>query len=94
MKDPKTAIRDYETAREAAPDWLRERHKSDLATCAADADRSRKRKPSVEPAPPSWVSPGLEDRSFVSPPTERHEPGSIPGVWSELLETLDETSER
>jgi hypothetical protein len=76
MNDPKTAMRDYEAAREAAPEWLRERLVSDLDACAAAAERSRKTKPSVDAAPPFWISPA-EDRSFVEPPTEKHEPGSI-----------------
>jgi hypothetical protein len=93
MKDPKAALRDYEAAREATPEWLRDRLASDLAFCVAEAELSRKRKPSVDPAPSFWVSPGI-DRNSVAPPSEPHEPGSVPTVWSELLETLDEVSAR
>ena len=91
MNDPKTAIHDYEAASEAALEWLRDQLASDLVSCAADAERSRKRKPSVDPAPVFWVSPGI-DRYTGGPPTESVEPGSIPSVWFELLETLHETT--
>jgi hypothetical protein len=91
MNDPKTAIHDYEAASAASPGWLREQLASDLASCAADAERSRKRKPSVDPAPEFWMSPGI-DRDKSGPPTESVEPGSIPSVWFELLETLHETT--
>lgn len=84
LRDPKTAQEDYAAAGEAAPSWLKERIDQDAAECAADAQKSRKRKPSIAEAP------NFEhmDRSFVAPPTARNEPGSVPTVWPQLLESL------
>jgi len=49
-----------------------------------DAEASRKRKRSVGPAPPFVTS----DRDFVAGPVSVPEPGSVPSVWNELLQTL------
>jgi hypothetical protein len=87
LKDPKTAQADYTAARESAPSWLRQRIDRDAVECAEDARTSRKRKPSVTPAPE--LEP--RDRGFVAGPTTRVEPGSIPTVWPQLLETLKDT---
>jgi hypothetical protein len=84
LKDPKTAQADYTAAKEGAPSWLRERIDRDAAGCAEDAPTSRKRKPSVAPAP--RFEP--RDRGFVAGPTIRSAPGSVPTVWPQLLEAL------
>jgi hypothetical protein len=88
LKDPKTALADYEAASEGTPDWLRERAERDLISCSAAAEKSRKRKPSVAAAPDFEVS----DRSFVTRPTAPNRPGAVPEIWPQLLETLDQTA--
>jgi len=51
LRDPKTAQADLEAAQERAPAWLRADVESAAALCREEAAVSRKRKPSVEPAP-------------------------------------------
>ena len=84
LKDPKTALADYAVAKQEAPSWLVKRVDEEALRCASDADTSRKRKPSVEPAP--QFEP--RDRSSVAPPSTKREPGAVPTVWPQLLESL------
>ena len=84
LKDPKTALADYAVAKQGTPSWLVRRLDEDVLRCASDARTSRKRKRSVDPAP--QLEP--RDRSFVAPPSTRREPGAVPAVWPQLLESL------
>jgi hypothetical protein len=65
LRDPKTALEDYDAAAAHAPHRLRERIEHDRSACAVDAEASRKRKRSVAPAP-SFVA--ASDRAFVARP--------------------------
>jgi hypothetical protein len=86
LNDPKTARAEYAAAAEAVPGWLLGRLGADVAACEAEASTSRKRKPSVGPAPPFQPM----NRDFVEGPTETQKPGSPPRVWDELITVLDE----
>ena len=86
LRDPKTALADYERASTGAPPWLHGQVMADLEACARDAERSRKRKPSVGPAPEYR---GAYAHDIIAPPQEtRHSPGSVPAVWDALLPYL------
>ena len=84
LNDPKTAVTDYGDALKHAPEWLLDRAQQDLARCSADAETSRKRKPSVAPAP--VFAPG--NRDFVAAAADVPPPGARPMVWDELLRVL------
>lgn len=86
LNDPKTAVLDLEAATGSAPDWLRDRLATDLATCREEAPRSRKRKPSVDPAPELAARPVAHD--VVAAPDPLHEPGARPGLWEVVLPLL------
>jgi hypothetical protein len=51
LRDPKTALDDLRASCAAAPPWLRELSAAAMAACEQEAPASRKRKPSVGPAP-------------------------------------------
>jgi hypothetical protein len=51
LRDPKTALEDLRAAERMAPNWLRHDAKAALEACEQEAPASRKRKPSVKPAP-------------------------------------------
>jgi hypothetical protein len=85
LRDPKTALADYDAAAAHAPPWLRTRIERDRSACAVDAEASRKRKPSVGPAPPFAAG----DRDFVAGPVSIPVPGSVPSVWDQLVQTLE-----
>jgi hypothetical protein len=83
LRDPKTARADYHAALSSAPAWLRHDVEADLARCEAESGRSRKRKPSVAPAPDYVDKP----RDFVTP-VGRATAGSRPAVWDRLVAEL------
>jgi hypothetical protein len=85
LRDPKTALANYDAAAAHAPPWLRERVEGDRSTCIVDAQASRKRKPSVGPAP-TFVA---TDRDFVAGPVSIPEAGSVPSVWDQLVQALE-----
>lgn len=84
LNDPRAAAIDLTAANGAAPRWLRDDLAQDVAECADEAVTSRKRKASVDPAPP-YVGPGSTD---VALPTEELPPGSRPDLWSDVLPYL------
>ncbi len=83
LDDPKTALPDFEAAATSAPDWLAHLLGHDAAACRASAATSRKRKPSVQPAPSKGVDMTIHEK--VAGPAAEHQPGSQPGLWDELL---------
>ncbi len=85
LRDPKTALADYESARAGCPPWLRATLKADLDECAAAAEKSRKKKPSVSPAPAYEPRHGHDT---VSPADPMHSPGTQPPLWSPLIAVL------
>ena len=91
LQDPKTALADYEAARAECPPWLAETLEGDLSTCAAAAEKSRKRKPSVGPAP---VYEPRHAHDTVSPAGPLHTPGSQPPLWPALIEVLGRAAAR
>jgi hypothetical protein len=90
LRDPKTARADYDRASATAPPWLHGTVLADLDACAQDAERSRKRKASVGPAPEYR---GAYAHDIVAPPQEnRPPPGSVPAVWDAVLPYLQAPS--
>lgn len=88
LHDPKTALADYERASATAPPWLYGQIMSDRKACTQEAARSRKRKPSVEPAPEYR---GDYAHDIVAPPQGHSPPpGSVPTVWDVVLPYLQE----
>lgn len=82
LRDPKTARADLAAARPEAPDWLRPVLEADEPAQAADALKSRKRKPSVAPAP---VYSGVPENSSISGLGDRRlPPGSRPHLWDRV----------
>jgi hypothetical protein len=86
MNDPKSALADLEVAASGVPDWLADTAKADLARCAAAAVESRKRTPSVKPAP-DYVGPGTAADTVARPHVPRRH-GVQPPVWNAVLTHL------
>jgi hypothetical protein len=80
LRDPKTALDDLRQAEDAAPDWLRREAIAAHAHCEEEARSSRKRKPSVGPAP-SFA--GTEN------PLSRESP-SAPPLWERTYRIIEE----
>jgi len=85
LDDPKTALADLENAAPSAPPWLAPHVIEDTAACRTAAAMSRKRKPSVQPAPSLGSSRSAHDK-VASP--GHHEPGARPALWDALLPFL------
>jgi hypothetical protein len=86
LKDPKTALLDFEDARAHAPDWLRAAVDASRERCAAEASASRKRKPAVGKAP---VHAGPQSvHGTVAPPGSAREPGLRPPVWDAVAKKM------
>jgi hypothetical protein len=89
LADPKTALPDLTVAAEASPTWLAPVLAADTEACEAAAKTSRKRTPSVKPAP------AYEARDFAHDkvaPSVRHTPGDQPPLWDELIPLLASSS--
>lgn len=86
LDDPKTALPDLEAAALDAPSWLHADAMASLATCQRDATQSRKRKPSVPPAP-EFVGDRM-DRAFVAPPSGPRAMGARPRFMDAFLAEL------
>jgi hypothetical protein len=80
--DPKTALADLEAAASDAPDWLREDASRAVEECAAEAEKSRKRKPTVDPAPDYEGDNGTEVEPTAKTDRRVDEP---PAFWDDLL---------
>ncbi|WP_143162551.1 hypothetical protein [Couchioplanes caeruleus] len=76
LDDPRTALRDFQPARPALPDWLAPLAEPEIHACESAAPLSRKRKPSVStaraylppPHPLSTHNNAYEPRSDGEPP--------------------------
>jgi hypothetical protein len=86
LSDPKTALADLAAAAEGAPEWLLERGVADRNACAIEASGSRKRKPSVGPAP-DYRGPGTTGDTVARQVSFRPD-GSEPLVWHAVLTCL------
>jgi len=87
LRDPKTAIDDFTYAEENSPEWLREEAVMTRSACIEAATKSRKRKPSVEPAP-EFTGPS-SDREFVERPVGLlPTPGAQPSLWELVLRII------
>jgi len=78
LADPKTALADFSAAGPDAPRWLLDHLDGDLTQCQAAALISRKRKPSVAPAP-AWRP---RDTAVANSPPHGHRPGQEPELWA------------
>jgi hypothetical protein len=86
LNDPKTALADLSAAAEAAPAWLIRRALVDRDACAVEADASRKRKPSVGPAP-DYQGPGSSANTVARPILTRPD-GTQPLVWDVFMSCM------
>jgi hypothetical protein len=85
LSDPKTARADFDAASVETPTWLRSQLQQDDARARDAAPHSRRRKPSVDPAP-AYEPSHAHDK--VSPPHSRHVPGDKPALWHAVLPCL------
>jgi len=82
LNDPKTACTDLERATQSTPSWLRAEVRRDIEDCAAESALSRKRKPSVTPAPDFQAEEAAHMLAVVSNRLgDLPEAGSQPGLW-------------
>jgi hypothetical protein len=80
LNDPKTAQADLDEAARAAPDWLQSEALEAQAACRDEVATSRKRKPSVAPAPSFQGTPAAStDRDLATKP---------PPVWDAFEKVL------
>ena len=79
LKDPRSALTDLRQLQDSGPEWLQGEIARDSVACGVEAERSRKRKPSVQEAP-DYVGTATP----VAPPTEEVPPGSIPALWPDV----------
>src|SRR5262249_7561537 len=78
--DPKPAQADLDVAQQPAPSWLHDEVAAAAAACRLQATSSRKRKPSVDPAPAYTGDPSTQ--MFVRPAIDSPRPGGTrPNVW-------------
>ena len=82
LRDPKTAQADFDAATPAAPDWLKVAEAQ--VACREEALVSRKRKPSVEPAPACAGN----DIDVPATPTELTSLAAPPPVWAVVHQIL------
>ena len=86
LNDPKTALEDLAASADAARAWLADRALADRDACVVEAEVSRKRKPSVEPAP-AYKGPGSTADTVVGPVSARPD-GALPYVWDAVIRCL------
>ena len=86
LNDPKTALADLAAAADDAPAWLIQRALEDRDACASEAFASRKRKPSVGPAP-EYRGPGSTANSVARQVTVRSD-GAQPHVWAAVMSCM------
>ena len=80
LSDPKTALLDLVPASDLAPLWVGSDLPEQLARCRAEAQRSRKRTPSVKPKP-EFLGPDKVLHT-VAPSVGERSDGDEPVVWS------------
>jgi hypothetical protein len=85
LNDPKTALPDLASAAESAPSWLAAQAAADREACEIEAASSRKRKPSVGPAP-EYKGLGTAAETVARP--SPHVVGSRPAVWDAVIARL------
>lgn len=85
LDDPKTALADLEAACQDAPAWLAPVTAWLLSTCRESAADSRKRKPSVDPAP--RLDPA--DHDILAEPPDSPLDGKRPHLWTMLCQELE-----
>jgi hypothetical protein len=85
LNDPKTALADLASAAESAPSWLAGQAAVDRRACEIAATSSRKRKPSVGPAP-DYKGPGTAAETVARP--SPHPVGARPAVWDAVIAHL------
>jgi hypothetical protein len=88
LRDPKTAEADLEDARERAPVWLRADVQSAAAACREEAVASRKRKPSLAPAPDYVAAVNHPDWSKAVVDLDGPIEVGPPYVWPEVKRVL------
>jgi hypothetical protein len=86
LADPKTAEPDFASAAPNSPAWLRGQLEQDWEGCTAAAPLSRKRKPTVAPAP-HYAEQSLA-HDTVAPPEAEHGVGAEPTLWPLLFPIL------
>jgi hypothetical protein len=84
LRDPKTAQADLDDARERAPVWLRADAERAAAVCREEASVSRKRKPSVGPAPDHVAAVNHPDWSKRVVDLDGPVEAEAPFVWRDV----------
>lgn len=85
LRDPKSALLDYDAAGQACPDWLRSQLAADRKACAAKARAKRTMEPEVGQAPTYDPS---ADQEAVAPPLPGIIPGTKPSIFDEVAVIL------
>ena len=87
LGDPKAALADLAATAAAACDWLSGPAAQDRDGCSAEADASRKRKPSVAAAP-AYLGLGSAGDTVAGPTGEARVAGARPPVWEAVVRHL------
>jgi hypothetical protein len=90
LKDPRTALLDYDVAKADAPDWLAPQLVVERKRCASKA-RARRTLAAEIAAPPDYDP--LADRDRASAPLPGLVDGTQPSVWSAVLAVLQRPAE-
>ncbi|WP_022930436.1 hypothetical protein [Patulibacter americanus] len=88
LKDPKTARVDLDVAARLVPQWLRADAERAASTCHREATASRKRKPSVGPAPGHAPIPSELPWATTVIDLDRPVSEAPPSVWSDVHRVL------
>lgn len=92
LRDPKTALADLREAAHIAPAWLRSLAMEDARRCADEAERSRKRKPSVDPAP-SFTGTTPDHPAVRTPAALQSVNDGPPPLWPLLYRLISSPDE-
>ena len=84
FRDPAVALVDFDECANSVPKWLAAAHSAGRDRARAEAPKSRKRKPSVPPAPTTIKPSTAPVRVGSKVPT----PGAVPGVWQAVIPHL------
>jgi hypothetical protein len=84
MRDPKTALADLDEAARSVPSWLADEVTAAATACRIEAEKSRKRKPSVQSAP---VFAGTNG-PWAPTPIALQRVDDPPNVWSATMRII------
>lgn len=93
LRDPRTALADFDAARDDCPGWLAGQLASDRKRCASRARARRTLAPEIADAP---VYDPVVDKDLAATPLPGLVPGTQPSVWDAVVAvvTVDNELER